>query len=96
MFAEFEIKIDLKFAHINARLNNVEEAASSSELRVQDLLTRFEAIERREAEVERKMVSVESSVESVRRGETDVKLAAGRRPGDQNPASRGFELRRQN
>ena len=72
MFAEFEIKIDLKFAHINARLNNVEEAASSSELRVQDLLTRVEAIERREAEVERKMVSVESSVESVRRGETDV------------------------
>ena len=74
MFAEFEIKIDLKFAHINARLNNVEEAASSSELRVQVLLTRVEAIERREAEVERKMVSVESSVESVRRGETDVNL----------------------
>ena len=45
MFAEFEIKIDLKFApHITARLNNVEEAASSSELRVQDLLTRVEAI----------------------------------------------------
>ena len=72
MFAEFEIKIDLKFAHIKARLNNVEEAASSSELRVQDLLTRVEAIEWREAEVERKMVFVESSVESVRRGETDV------------------------
>ena len=63
-FAEFETKIDLKFAHIHDRLNSVEEAASSSELRVQDLLTRVEAIERREAEVE-------SSVESVRRGETD-------------------------
>ena len=43
----------------------------SSELCVQDLLTRVEAIERREAEVEQRMVSVESSVESVRRGETD-------------------------
>ena len=45
MFAEFEINIDLKFAHINARLNNVEEAASSSELRVQeDLLTRVVSV----------------------------------------------------
>ena len=56
MFAEFETKIDLKFAHIHDRLNCVEEAASSSELRVQDLLTRVEAIERREAEVERRVV----------------------------------------
>ena len=71
MFAEFETKIDLKFAHIHDRLNSVEEAASSSELRVQDLLTRVEAIERREAEVEQRMVSLGSSVESVRRGETD-------------------------
>ena len=68
MFQRFESKIDLKFAHLESRLESfdlriseLEQNSSSQNIRIENLLSRAEDIEQQGADVEQRLASVESS-----------------------------------
>ena len=69
MFQRFESKIDLKFAHLESRLESfdlriseLEQNSSSQNIRIENLLSRAEDLEQQGADVEQRLASVESSL----------------------------------
>ena len=84
-FDRFEKKIDLRFANIDARLDAlnsrlgiIEHDASSRDIRITNVLSRVDELEQRGADVEQRLVSVESSGSGVSAFLRRLRVSGGR------------------